>query len=164
MLSNKVEKSLNDQIAFEGYASYYYLSMASWAESKGLEGTAKFFYAHSMEERTHMLKIFNYISGAGGHAISPAIKQPPSSFTSLKAVFEKVLQHEIAGTKSINHIVDMCLKEKDHGTANFLQWFIAEQHEEEKLFRSVLDKINLMGTDGKAIFWIDKEIGAINIG
>ena len=162
MLSKKVEQALNDQIGFEAYASYYYLSMASWAEANGLEGTAKFFYAHSMEEREHMLKIFNYISGTGGHAIAPAVKKPPASYSSLKTIFDKVLKHEIAGTSSINNIIEMCLKEKDHGTANFLQWFISEQHEEEKLFRGILDKIKLMGTDGKAIYWIDKEIGAIN--
>ena len=162
MLSNKVEQALNDQISYEAYASYLYLSMASWADSTGLEGSASFFYKHSQEEREHMLKIFNYISGAGGHAIAPSVTKPPTEFTSLKSVFESVLKHEISGTKSINNIVDLCLKEKDHGTANFLQWFIAEQHEEEKLFRGVLEKIKLMGTDGKGIFWIDKEIGAIN--
>ena len=161
MLSKKVENALNDQIVFEAYASYYYLSMASWSDSQGLQGVSSFFYKQSMEEREHMLKLFNYITGAGGRANAPAVKKPPASFKSLKSMFETVLKHEITGSKSINSIVEMCIKEKDHSTANFLQWFIAEQHEEEKLFRGILDKINLMGTDGKAVFWIDKEIGAM---
>ena len=38
---------------------------------------------------------------------------------------------------------------------------LAEQHEEEKLFKSILDKIEIIGTDGKGLFFIDQEIGAL---
>jgi ferritin len=39
-----------------------------------------------------------------------------------------------------------------------LQWYVAEQHEEETLFKSVLDKINLVGQDGHALFFVDKDL------
>ena len=38
MISKKVEKALNEQIALEGTASFIYLAMASWCDSEGLEG------------------------------------------------------------------------------------------------------------------------------
>ncbi|MEF3495197.1 ferritin-like domain-containing protein, partial [Citrobacter freundii] len=34
---------------------------------------------------------------------------------------------------------------QDYPTFNFLQWYVAEQHEEEKLFKSVIDKLSLAG-------------------
>ena len=43
MLTKKVEKALNKQIEIEANASQFYLSMASWAETKGFEGVASFF-------------------------------------------------------------------------------------------------------------------------
>ena len=42
MVSNKVEKALNEQIKIEAESSQFYLAMASWAETKGLNGTALF--------------------------------------------------------------------------------------------------------------------------
>ena len=44
---------------------------------------------------------------------------------------------------------------------NFLQWYVAEQHEEEKLFKGILDKLELVGEDGKALFFIDKDLAAL---
>jgi ferritin len=42
-----------------------------------------------------------------------------------------------------------------------LQWYVAEQHEEEKLFKGILDKLELIGEDGKALFWIDKDLAEL---
>ena len=43
MLSEKLEKSLNDQITFEFYSSYTYLAMAAYCEASDLSGFANFF-------------------------------------------------------------------------------------------------------------------------
>ena len=77
MLSKKVENSLNKQIELEANASQFYLAMASWAETKGFEGVASFFYRHSNEERDHMLKLIKYVNERGGHAIVPSLPKPP---------------------------------------------------------------------------------------
>lgn len=73
MLNAKVEKILNEQIEKEGFSSNLYLAMASWAETKGLEGTAQWLYAQAEEEKIHMLKFIGYINENGGHAIYPGI-------------------------------------------------------------------------------------------
>ena len=61
-MNKRVEKALNDQISKEAMSSQYYLSMASWAECNGLNGTAKFMYTHSDEERFHMLKLIKFVN------------------------------------------------------------------------------------------------------
>lgn len=164
MLTKKVENALNKQIEMEGYASNYYLSAASWCDSKGLEGCGQFLYAQADEERMHMMKIFNYVNDAGGHALAPEIKQPPTKFKSLLELFTAILEHEIKVTNSINSLIDLCIHEKDHSSNNFLQWYVAEQHEEERLFRTVIDKIKLIGDDPKGHYWIDKELGSLRAG
>src|SRR5262245_6221091 len=141
MLTKKIEKVLNEQIEMEGYASNYYLSAASWCDSRSLEGCASFLYRHADEERMHMMKLFIYINDAGGHALVPGFKQPPTKFESLHTLFSEVFDHEVQVTKSINKLVEICLKEGDYSTHHFLQWYVDEQHEEEKLFRTILDKI-----------------------
>ena len=37
----------------------------------------------------------------------------------------------------------------------------AEQHEEEKLFKSILDRIEIIGTDGTGLFYIDRELAQL---
>jgi len=161
MLSKKVEKALNKQIAAEAASSQVYLAMASWAENQGYDGIVQFLYTHSDEERMHMLKIFRYVNERGGRAIVPALKEPRKSYKSLQQVFKEFLRHEEEISKAINKLVDICLKEKDHPTYNFLQWFVAEQLEEEALARTILDKLNLIGTDKGGLYLFDRDIESI---
>lgn len=158
MLSAKMVKALNTQISEEAFASHYYLAMASWCHKNGLPGSAKFMYSHSEQERQHMLKLFHYVNDAGGHAVIQAVGEPPVKFKDISNIFELVLANEKSVTKSINNLVDLCLQEKDYSTFNFLQWYVAEQHEEESLFNSILDMIKVAGTEGRGLFLIDREI------
>ncbi len=157
-----METALNKQIELESYASSLYLAMASWCDSQGLEGGAKFMHRQSQEERDHMLRIFNYISEVDGYALVPAIKKPPSTFKSAKALFQQVYEHEQKVTKSINVLVALCYKENDYSTLNFLQWYVEEQREEEALMRGIMDRIKIIGDGPQKLYYIDKEIEKIN--
>ena len=158
MLSKKIEDALNRQIESEAMSSQLYLAMASWAETKGYSGAAKFLYAHSDEERQHMLKLFMYVNERSGHAVVPALKQPPKTFNSLSEVFSQILKHEIGVSSEINKVVDTCLTDKDYTTNNFMQWYISEQVEEERLAKNIVDKLNLVGSDKGGLFLFDKEL------
>ena len=87
MVSKRVEKALNKQISLEGNSSQFYLSMASWAESQGYNGTAEFLYRQTDEERQHMLKLIRYVNERGGTALIPQIEAPPVNFEGLEKVF-----------------------------------------------------------------------------
>lgn len=164
MVSNKVEAALNKQIEFEATSSQYYLAMASWAETQGLGGIAQFLYAQSDEERQHMLKLIKYVNERGGQALIPAMKQQPQKFKSINFVFEEVLRHEVMVSNEINGLVDICLKEKDYTTHNFLQWYVAEQIEEEALARKILDKLKLIGDDKGGMYLFDRDLPTISVG
>jgi len=158
MLSKKMEGVLNAQIIIEAESSQIYLAMASWAENQGFEGVAQFMYAHSDEERMHMLKLIKFINERGGYAKIGALKASPSEFGSFKEVFEILLVHEIMVSKSINNLVHISLQEKDYATNNFLQWYVSEQIEEEALARTILDKIRLIGDDKSGFYLFDNDI------
>jgi ferritin len=161
MLKEKVEKALNNQIELEGYSSQLYLSMASWAENKGYPGTAAFLYKHAEEERMHMLKLFHYINDRDGHAIVPALQQPPYQFENIKAVFEQILEHERFISESINKLLGVCMEAGDYSTQNFLQWYVSEQVEEEDVAKTNIDKLNLMGDAN--LYFFDKEMQEMSL-
>ncbi len=162
MIPKQIEDALNQQIALEGYASYLYLSMASWCDYEGLEGCARFMHRQSQEEREHMLRIFKYMSEVDKQALAPAIPQPPHHFESIRNIFEQVYAHEQKVTASINELVTMSFEAKDHATSQFLQWYVNEQREEEALMRGILDKIKLIGDGPQSLYYIDKEVEKIN--
>ncbi len=160
-LLEETEILLNKQIELEAVSSAIYLSMASWCETKGYENSSNFLYKHTDEERMHMMKIFRYVNEAGGHALQPEIKDIPHEFSSLRKVFEEVLDHEIFITKSIHSLVDHCQSKRDFTTFNFLQWYVTEQREEEILARRILELFDIIGEDGLGLWTIDLEIGKL---
>ncbi|WP_223551936.1 ferritin [Aestuariivivens sp. NBU2969] len=158
MLSKSIEKALNDQIRIEAESSQIYLAMACWAEVKGLEGVAGFMYDQSNEERDHMLKLVKFVNERGGHAHISELKAPNVTFESFKEMFEKLFEHEVFVSESINNLVHITLQEKDYATHNFLQWYVSEQIEEEAMARTILDKINLIGNDKGGLYLFDRDI------
>ncbi len=163
MLTKKMEKALNLQIRVEAESSQVYLSMACWAEVKGLEGIAQFMYKHSDEERMHMLKLIKYVNERGGHAHITELTAPETDFGTFQKMFQDLYDHEIFVSKSINELVHVSLEEKDYATHNFLQWYVAEQIEEEALARTILDKINLIGNDKGGLYLFDRDVQMITV-
>lgn len=161
MLSKSSVKKLNDQINLENYSSNLYLQMSAWAEIKGLDGCAAFLRMQAREELEHMHRLFKYVYETGSLPVLGSIDAPPTEFKSISDLFQKVLDHEKMITGKINALMDNALKEKDHSTANFLQWYVAEQHEEEHTIQQVLDKIHNIGESGSGVYFIDRAIGGM---
>jgi ferritin len=161
MLSPKIEAALNQQVVLEAESSQIYLAMASWAEVEGYEGISNFLFKHSDEERMHMLKLVKFINERGGHGVIPKLAQPPAKYKGIKPLFQMVLDHEIHVSTEINKLVDICLKEKDYTTHNFLQWYVSEQIEEEALARKIMDKLKLIGDDKAGHYLFDRDLATI---
>ncbi|MCL4141234.1 UNVERIFIED_CONTAM: hypothetical protein GTU68_024733 [Idotea baltica] len=162
MISQKIIKALNDQVAMEAAASQKYLALAIWCDLQAMEQSAQFMFRQADEERAHMMKFIDYILEMGADAVSPGIELPRNEYKDIKEVIEFAYSNEQAVTKSINNIVDLALAENDHQTSSFLQWFVDEQREEEAMFRKILDKITLIGTGSMSNYYIDMEIGKVD--
>ncbi len=160
-LSEDIETLLNNQVKMEAKSSAIYLAMAAFCDRLGFENSTEFFFGQADEERSHMLKIFKYIADAGGTPISPEVKDVPQEFESFRGVFEAALEQEIEVTKAINKIVSKAYKEGDHATANFLQWFVSEQQEEEFTARRRVELFDVIGEDGIGRYMIDQKISKI---
>ena len=161
MLSSTMIKKLNEQINLEFYSSNLYLQMASWCESKGLEGCTAFLRRHAKEEMEHMQKLFDYVNETGSMAVLGVIDAPPCEFESVRDIFLKTLEHEQLVTQKINDLAHTAFSEQDFSSFNFLQWYVAEQHEEEKLFKSIIDKIEMIGLEHKGLYFIDQEVAKL---
>ncbi len=160
-LKEEIEELLNKQVQREAKSSAVYLAMSAWCERHGFIHSANFFEVQSDEEREHMKKIFRYISSVGGTAVSPSVDEVQQEYSTLREVFDNALEQEISITHSINSIVDQCYKHKDYSTANFLNWFLEEQREEEALARRCLEIFEIVGEGGLNDLIIDKEMANV---
>lgn len=157
MLSKKMAKALNDQVNAELYSSYMYLSMVAYFESIDLEGCALWMRGQVQEEMMHAMKLYDYIVERGGQVTLGAIDAPPKKWKSALDVFQATLKHEQLVTSLINTLMDLAIKEKDHAAQVFLQWFIAEQVEEEATAGGIVNKVKMAGESG--LFMLDNELG-----
>ncbi|MEC5320216.1 non-heme ferritin [Brenneria populi subsp. brevivirga] len=158
MLKKEMIQKLNEQLNLEFYSANLYLQMSAWCGDKGFEGASAFLKVHSQEEMEHMQRLFDYLNDTGSLPILGAIPAPPVDFASLADVFKQTYEHEQLITAKINELAHEAMTLQDYSTFNFLQWYVAEQHEEEKLFNSILDKLSLVNTSEGGLFFIDQDL------
>ncbi len=159
MIKEKIKDAINKQINAEMYSAYLYLSMSAYFESINLKGFANWMKAQVQEEMVHAMKFYDYINERGGRVLLTAIDAPPTQWDSSLAVFEYTYKHEQRVTGLINGLVDLAISEKDHATNNFLQWFVAEQVEEESSADAVVQKLKIAGDRSGGLFMLDQELG-----
>ncbi len=164
MLSQKTIDRLNQQINLEIYSCHLYLQMSSWCAYQSFNGCATFLSQRVDEEMMQMRRLFNYLQETGALATIYGLQAPPANFNSLIQVFEQIYEHEQLVTSKINDLVNLANTESNYATCQFLQWCAAEQHQEEFLFKSILDKIKLIGTEEQGIVLIDREIADLAAG
>ena len=154
-----VLKAINEQINSEFEASYTYLAMAAYCQTKRFTGAAKWLRLQTEEERLHAMKLFDFVLARGGAVELKAIEQPKVAFDSLPAVFERALAHEQSVTMRINALYELCFAEKAFAEMTELQWFLTEQVEEEKVATDIVARLNLVKHDAAALLDMDRELG-----
>ena len=159
MLNEKIENAFNDQMIFEMYSANIYLSMATYFDAKNLTGFANWMKVQYQEEMFHATKFYNYINERGGRVIINGIDAPKTDWDSPLAVFENALAHERIVTSRIGKLVDLAAEEKDHASLNFLQWYVAEQVEEESNVDGVVQQLKLITGAPGGLLLLDRELG-----
>ncbi len=160
MISETIEKALNDHINKEFYSAYLYLSMSAYCDGQGLPGFGHWLEMQFREETNHGMKFLHFLEDRGGRVQLEAIQRPPTDFGSVRAVFEQALQHEQNLSEDIHRLYDLAVQENDHACQPLLHWFIAEQTEEEKTARQILEQLTMIGDDGAALLVLDRELAA----
>lgn len=141
MIKPSLEGLLNEQIGHELRASNAYLAIASYFGSQSLDVWSAYFYKQSEEERGHALKIVEFLVAVGAGVKIPAIPAAQSSYGSGQAAVEWALANEREVTRQFHNMASVALSEADFTTLQFLQWFIAEQVEEEASMQKLIEII-----------------------
>ena len=158
MISEKMQAAINSQINAELYSAYLYISMSAQFQAMNLKGFANWMRVQALEEFTHADKFYGFLIDRGGRVELKAIAGPPIKWASNLAIFQEAYKHEQKVTGLINALVDLAIKEKDHATNTFPQWFVNEQVEEEANADSIAQELRLIGDNGHGILMLDREL------
>ena len=154
MISKKMTDRINEQINKEMYSAYLYLAMPARMTEAGFKGVGNWLMIQFHEEMFHAMKFFNYLQDQGAVVQLKQIAVPEFKETAMKDLFQHVLGHEKAVTKSIHEIMAMAIEEKDYPTQVLDQWYVNEQIEEEKNASEILQSIELVGNMPQGLFLI----------
>jgi ferritin len=157
--SERSKQAINHQLTRELEASYAYLAMAEYCESRALHGFGSWLRAQSDEERGHAMKFHDFIQDRGERVQFEALAAPSADFGSVLEVFERALENEQAVTRAIHDLYSLAEEEKDYTTQAFLNWFLIEQVEEERTIQGIIDWIEEVGDSKQGLYLLDRELG-----
>ncbi len=158
MISQKMQDALNEQIKHELDSAYIYLSMAAYCEARNLPGFANWMRVQHQEETAHGLKFFDHILERDGRVTLLPIEQPPADFKSMLELAQMAQGHERRVTGLIYRLYDLAVEEKDRAAQVLLDWFAAEQVEEERSVTLIVEQLKLIGDSGAGLLILDKEL------
>lgn len=159
-MNKKIADMINAQINKELFSAYLYLDFSNFFAAKGLLGLAHWYRVQVQEERDHALLFYDYLHHNNQKVVLEAVQKPETPYKSPLEVVKAALAHEEFITSSINDIYAEALAAKDYRTAQFLDWFVKEQGEEEANANDLINKLELFGTDPKALYLLDNELAA----
>jgi ferritin len=148
LISQKMNTAINEQIGREFGASHQYVSIAAHFDAENLSALAKHFYRQAEEERDHAMRFVRYLVDAGAKVAIPVVAAPKPEFSSAEEAVKLSVRWEKDVTKQIHALADLAMKESDHTTFNFLQWFVAEQLEEVSSMEKLLSIVQRAGEGG----------------
>jgi ferritin len=158
-ISKELQDMINDQINFELYSAYIYLSMAAYFESVNLNGMAHWMKQQAIEEYEHAMRFWTHISDRGGRVILTEIKGPATEWDSPLAAWENAYEHEKIVTERIFKIGKVAEKMGDRSVIPMLNWFYEEQVEEEEQTQNIAALLKEIGDAKGALFMLDNRLG-----
>lgn len=157
LISKTMNARLNEQVGNEFAASLQYVQIATYFDGEGLPMLARHFYRQSEEERDHAMKFVRFINDASAELAIPQIAAPYHGFKSAEEAVQRSLDWEMTVTKQINGLMDLAIKDNDHISKQFLDWFMEEQLEEVSSMDTLLRMVRRAGEQG--LLFVENYLG-----
>ena len=158
MISKTMQDAVNRQINLEQYSAQLYLAMGAHCEQRSFRGFAHWLRVQAGEESAHALKLIDFLLDRGAKPVLQPVAAPPQEFGGVIPIFEQALEHERANTARIDALFQQARDERDHASEIALQWYVAEQVEEESTTSQLVDHLHAVGDKGGGIWYLDSRM------
>lgn len=158
-MNEELQKLFNNLIQVEHLSTTLYLAMSAYMGRLNLTGMAHWLRLQSEEERTHMLKLIDFVVNRDGTVQLMNLPAQPNDFGTPLETFQKVLAHEQFVTNSYQQAFNY-VNQVDPQATVIIQDFLREQIDEEAQAKTIVDRLKLAENNPSAILLLDQELGA----
>lgn len=109
-LPEKAKEFIEELMAEEFYAINFYTYLSFCCTSKGYFMAAQWAEGESKSERSHFMKLSDFLQTRGIEPDVPAAKSPEIDFTDLRSGIKAAYELEISLTQKYNEIIPMMFK------------------------------------------------------
>jgi ferritin len=153
----ELTRAINDHLAAEFQASHTYLAMSIWLREKDLAGFSTYMLEKSNEERTHAARMIAYLVDCDEEVVLPTVAAPVRQWPAVQGLFDMVYEMEKGVTASINRLYGIAEQQGERSATAMLDWFVAEQLQEEAEARFVCKRLRLAGDNSAALLLLDQQ-------
>ncbi len=160
MTSERFVSALNAQIAREFAAAHQYLAIGAYYAGETFPQLTAFFYRQADEERDHAMRMVNYLIDRDAQPDIGGIEAPRTGFADHVEPIRLALEQERSVTVQISELFEIARETRDFQSEQFLQWFLAEQVEEENSGERMVERLRMAGDNRAALLILDREVAA----
>jgi ferritin len=142
MISEKLRDFFVEQVGQELTAHQDYMGISLYFQQQSLLRWARFFRDQGIEEAGHATRIMDFLVDNEVEFDVPPLSGATAQFESAVAAAQAALDWERAVSERFRSAARLAVEQNDHTSHQFLQWFIAEQVEEEAKMTHVVDLIS----------------------
>lgn len=158
-LTDALEAMFNDQITLEFKASMVYRQLAIEMEIRDLPGMAAWLRHQADEEIVHANKFIDHVADRDNHPEIGSITAPQVEVDSVLDAFQAAYEHEQIVSEAIRKLYRATEEAGDLDSRPLLNWFLAEQIEEEATVSEIVGRVELINDDGPGLLRLDEELG-----
>jgi ferritin len=156
-VNEKTIELLKRQVNLEAGSEIIYRNSSSVLKSQGYKGFSKFLKIEAHGERKHSMRFTKFLEKLG-EIVEVNLNEVIPSKTTLKEIFEQVLEREIIIRDSIGDIITEAEKHNlDYGVVEFCLQFQKIQVKEIDTMQEIVTRLNLAGDNIAAVLILDKE-------
>lgn len=145
-ITTEIAKLISEQAGREHFSAMLYNQMAQYFSKRNLNNLAKYYKEHALEEFVHMHKLLDYVSNRDGDAVIGVMEAPQANWPGTLEILNATYEHEKKITAYLYALKQAALKQHDLTTDQLLDWFIAEQVEEENVTQEWMTKYSAAAT------------------
>lgn len=164
-VSERMATLLVNQANRELDASRMYLAMDMWFRFHDFPGSASWCQTHSVEERSHAMKIFDHLALRQTEKVLSVSQEVLSDHgmekfqnNRVSEVWKKALDQEVQNSQEYFNMAKVAEEESDYVSREFLNWFLNEQLMEENAVEDLYRKAIKLEKTGGLYVAIDKDM------
>jgi ferritin len=159
-INEKFQEAVNQQVVAEHQASLIYTQLSYEMDRLSFLGMRDWFRAQADEEREHAAKFASHLLDRDARVDLTDIDLPSLKIATPLDAFETALNHEQKISEMIRNLARTADETGDIDSRQLINFFLAEQIEEESAVNDIIDWIKTVGNDGSGLLRIDAKLGA----